>query len=132
MVLIYSEDCFLASIMCSACFVLRITNLFPFNFNRIKLNTIKKRDLRREVEKILEKRLGWKISFNHVLLPMFFLLPNGLWNIFDVDESSYSWQRRKGTISLIEIQNPNFVKPRTTKAKDANVSWNVPFTFHFL
>nr|XP_009405664.1 PREDICTED: 28 kDa heat- and acid-stable phosphoprotein isoform X2 [Musa acuminata subsp. malaccensis] len=37
------------------------------------------------------------------------------------EDSGEEVGRRKGTISLIEIQNPNFVKPRTTKAKDANL-----------
>ncbi|KAJ8483589.1 hypothetical protein OPV22_016074 [Ensete ventricosum] len=37
------------------------------------------------------------------------------------EDSGEEVERRKGTISLIEIQNPNFVKPRTTNAKDANL-----------
>jgi len=31
-------------------------------------------------------------------------------------------QKRKGTQGIIEIENPNLVKAKTVKAKDANVS----------
>ncbi|CAL9121220.1 heat- and acid-stable phosphoprotein [Musa troglodytarum] len=37
------------------------------------------------------------------------------------EDSGEEVERRKGTVPLIEIQNPNFVKPITTKAKDANL-----------
>lgn len=39
----------------------------------------------------------------------------------------YSLQKGKGTLRIIEIENPNLVKPKTVKAKEADVSWTVYF-----
>lgn len=32
------------------------------------------------------------------------------------------WQKRKGAQGLIEIENPNLVKPKNLKARDVDVS----------
>lgn len=37
------------------------------------------------------------------------------------EESEGETEKRKGTQGLIEIENPNLVKPKTVKAKDANL-----------
>ena len=34
-----------------------------------------------------------------------------------------TWQKKKGTQGLIEIENPNLVKQKNVKAKDADVSF---------
>ncbi|XP_020671905.1 28 kDa heat- and acid-stable phosphoprotein isoform X2 [Dendrobium catenatum] len=36
------------------------------------------------------------------------------------EEDSEETEKRKGTEGLIEVQNPNLLKPKTVKAKDAN------------
>ncbi|KAJ6797453.1 28 kDa heat- and acid-stable phosphoprotein [Iris pallida] len=37
------------------------------------------------------------------------------------EDSSDETEKRKGTQGIIEIENPNLVKPKTMKAKDANL-----------
>jgi hypothetical protein len=42
--------------------------------------------------------------------------------IFGLKLAPYFGRSRKGTLGLIEINNPNLVKPKNLKAKDADVS----------
>lgn len=37
---------------------------------------------------------------------------------------SFSLQKKKGTEGIIEIANPNLVKPKNMKARDIDVSWH--------
>ena len=41
------------------------------------------------------------------------------------------WQKRKGTQGLIEIENPNLAKQKNVKAKDVDVSYNIPLLHKF-
>lgn len=38
-----------------------------------------------------------------------------------VEIGSHCWQKRKGTQGVIEIENPNIVKPKNVKAKNVDV-----------